>query len=167
MQAMAKVFIGIGSNLGDRESHCGSAINLLIESGISVLKRSAMIETKPWGVTDQPVFLNMVIEIETGLKPHELLTLLKKTEHAVGRTETVRWGPRVIDLDILFYEDAVLKTHDLEIPHPRISEREFVLRPLAEIAPDIVHPVLKKSIRELLRAFPQSKKPKSQAPNNK
>ena len=148
---MAKVFIGIGSNLGNRETHCSNAINLLIESGISVLKRSAMIETKPWGVTDQPVFLNMVIEIETGLQPHELLTLLKKTERAVGRTDTVRWGPRVIDLDILLYDDSVLKTPDLEIPHPLMSEREFVLRPLAEIAPDIIHPVLRKSIKTLVK----------------
>jgi 2-amino-4-hydroxy-6-hydroxymethyldihydropteridine diphosphokinase len=154
MQAMAKVFIGIGSNLGNRETHCSNAINLLIESGISVLKRSAMIETKPWGVTDQPVFLNMVIEIETGLQPLELLTLLKKTERAVGRRDTVRWGPRVIDLDILLYDDSVLKTPDLEIPHPLMTEREFVLRPLAEIAPYIIHPVLRKSIKTLVKELP-------------
>jgi 2-amino-4-hydroxy-6-hydroxymethyldihydropteridine diphosphokinase len=151
MGIMAKAFIGIGSNLGNRVEHCDNAIKLLETGGISVLKRSVMIETKPWGVTDQPEFINMVIEIETDLPPDALLALLKKTERAVGRTETVRWGPRVIDLDILLYGDSVLKTPQLEIPHPRISEREFVLRPLAEIAPDTIHPVMKKSIRTLLK----------------
>ena len=148
---MPKAFIGIGSNLGEREANCDNAIHLLIDSGISVLKRSAMTETKPWGVTDQPEFLNMVIEIETSLKPDELLTLLKKTERAAGRADTVRWGPRVIDLDILLYDDLVIRTPELKIPHPLISEREFVLRPLAEIAPDTIHPVLKKSIKTLLK----------------
>lgn len=166
MDIVAKVFIGIGSNLGNREKHCSDAIHLLETSGISVLKRSVMIETKPWGVTDQPEFINMAIEIETDLRPDELLALLKKTERAVGRTDTVRWGARVIDLDILLYNDSVLKTPQLEIPHPRISEREFVLRPLAEIAPDTIHPVIGKSIRKLLEEINISVKPKTQAPNN-
>jgi 2-amino-4-hydroxy-6-hydroxymethyldihydropteridine diphosphokinase len=148
---MPKAFIGVGSNLGNREKHCNNAVRFLEESGIAVLKRSTMIETEPWGVTEQPSFMNMVIEIMTDLNPAELLALLKKTERASGRTGTIRWGPRIIDLDILFYDDRVVKTPDLEIPHPRISEREFVLRPLAEIAPDIVHPVLKKNVRTLLR----------------
>jgi dihydroneopterin aldolase/2-amino-4-hydroxy-6-hydroxymethyldihydropteridine diphosphokinase len=148
---MPKAFIGIGSNLGNREEQCNNAVRLLEDSGISVLKRSTMIETEPWGFTEQPAFINMVIEIATDLNPAELLVLLKKTERAAGRTDTVRWGPRVMDLDILFYNDCVIKTPALEIPHPRISEREFVLRSLAEIAPDTVHPVLKKSVRTLLQ----------------
>jgi dihydroneopterin aldolase/2-amino-4-hydroxy-6-hydroxymethyldihydropteridine diphosphokinase len=149
--SVPKAFIGIGSNLGNRQEHCNNAVRLLEESGISVLKRSTMIETEPWGVTEQPAFINMVIEIATDLNPYELLDLLKKTERAAGRTGTFRWGPRVMDLDILFYEDFVIKTPVLEIPHPRISEREFVLRSLAEIAPDAVHPVLEKSVRTLLK----------------
>jgi dihydroneopterin aldolase/2-amino-4-hydroxy-6-hydroxymethyldihydropteridine diphosphokinase len=149
--SVPKAFIGIGSNLGNRQEHCNNAVRLLEEGGISVLKRSTMIETEPWGVTEQPAFINMVIEIATDLNPDELLDLLKKTERAAGRTGTFRWGPRIMDLDILFYEDFVIKTPVLEIPHPRIGEREFVLRSLAEIAPDTVHPVLKKSVRTLLR----------------
>jgi len=153
---MAKVFIGLGSNLGTRRENCESAISRIREAGVSVLARSALTETKPWGVTEQPDFLNMVIEIETHLKPHDLLALLKNVERTLGRTDTYRWGPRVIDLDILLYDDVVMKTADLEIPHPRISEREFVLHSLAEIAPGIIHPVLKKSMKTLLQEVVRS-----------
>ena len=109
-----------------------------------------MIETEPWGITEQPKFINMAIKVKTDLEPGELLELLKKIESETGRQPGTRWGSRAIDLDILFYDDLIFKTVDLEIPHPAIAEREFVLKPLAEIAPDSVHPVLKKSIRELL-----------------
>ncbi|NOZ68551.1 MAG: 2-amino-4-hydroxy-6-hydroxymethyldihydropteridine diphosphokinase [Deferribacteres bacterium] len=109
-----------------------------------------MIETEPWGLREQPKFINMAVEIETEAPPHELLRLLKDIEAAIGRQPSVRMGPRVIDLDILMYDDLHLKTPDLEIPHPRIKYRDFVLRPLAEIAPDTIHPVHKKRIRELL-----------------
>lgn len=147
---MLTAYIGIGSNLGSREENCERAIKLLIENGVTVTKRSSMIETKPWGVKEQEDFLNLAIEIETSLSPDELLKLLKKIEVEVGRLPTTRWGPRIIDLDILFYDDLIITTPELEIPHPRISEREFVLKSLAEIAPDKVHPVLGKSIRKLL-----------------
>jgi len=147
---MSTVYIGIGSNLGSREDNCRAAIRHLVDNGIKVLKLSSMIETEPWGVREQPKFINMAIEAETGLDPEELLRLLKKIEADIGRRPTVHWGPRLIDLDILLYDDLVLKTPDLEIPHPGIADRYFVLRPLADIAAEIIHPVLNKSIKSLL-----------------
>jgi 2-amino-4-hydroxy-6-hydroxymethyldihydropteridine diphosphokinase len=147
---MSTAYIGIGSNLGYREENCERAIKLLIANGITVTKRSSMTETEPWGVKEQPNFINMAVEIKTGLTPDELLRLLKNIEVDVGRLPTSHWGPRIIDLDILLYDDVIMKTPDLEIPHPGLSEREFVLKPLAEIAPDKIHPVLKKSVKKLL-----------------
>ncbi len=144
------VYVGIGSNLGNREENCLKAIRLMEEQGIKVVKRSSLYETEPWGVKDQPMFINMVIEAETELGPEELLTVLKSIESAMGRTETKRWGPRVIDLDILFYNNLILDTPELRIPHPYIQERPFVLTPLGEIAPELEHPVLKKKIKELI-----------------
>lgn len=146
---MPTAYIGIGSNLGSREGNCKQAIKLLLESGIKVTKLSSMIETEPWGVKDQPKYINMAAKIETGLEPIKLLHLLKDIEDEMGRMQAVRWGPRVIDLDILFYDDLIIKTPDLEIPHPLIKDREFVLRPLLEIEPELRHPLLKKSVKEL------------------
>ena len=153
---MPTAYIGIGSNLGDREENCERAIKLLEAGKINVIKRSSMIETEPWGVEDQPKFINMAVEIETDLTPGELLQFLKKIEDEIGRSPAERWRPRIIDLDILLYNDFILKTPELEIPHSHIAEREFVLKPLAEIAPDKIHPVLEKSIKDLLLQFPQS-----------
>jgi len=148
---MAIVYIGLGSNLGDRHKNCLRAIELLKQNGLLVTRQSSMYETEPWGLTGQPEFVNMAVEAETGLAPETLLALLKKIEKDMGRRDTLRWGPRSIDLDILLYDDITMNTDDLTIPHPLMHEREFVLRPLSEIAEEKVHPVLKKKIGELLK----------------
>jgi len=153
---MPTAYIGIGSNLGNREENCDKSIQLIEEdSRIKITKRSSMSETEPWGIKDQPKFINMAVEIVTDLKPKALLSLLKKIETESGRSPGRRWGPRVIDLDILFYDDLVLKIPGLEIPHPEICKRDFVLIPLKEIAPEKLHPVLKKKIKELLQEMPE------------
>lgn len=141
---MAIAYIGIGSNLGDRQENCLHAIYLLEKKGIIIKKRSSMYETEPWGIKEQPNFINMAIEIETYLNPKELLKILKKVESEIGREESSKWGPRSIDLDILLFNDLIFIEDDLKIPHPLMHERSFVLRPLCEIAPDKIHPVLKK-----------------------
>lgn len=147
---MAKVYIGIGSNLGEREDNCLRAIGLLGENGINVSKKSSLYETEPWGMKEQPRFINMAVEAETELAAGELQKSLKSIESHMGRDKSApTWGPRIIDLDILLYDSLVIDGPDLKIPHPLMHEREFVLRPLSEIAPDAVHPVLGKTIKEL------------------
>lgn len=153
---MSIVYIGLGSNIGNREENCKLAIRLLKENGIRVKKQSGMFETEPWGVKNQPMFINMAIEIETGKKPDELLGILKNIEKQMGRTETLKWGQRVIDLDILLYSDLIIETPQLEIPHPFMHEREFVLKPLAEIAPHKKHPVSGKTIKEMFDCLKQN-----------
>jgi 2-amino-4-hydroxy-6-hydroxymethyldihydropteridine diphosphokinase len=147
---MSTAYIGIGSNLGNREKNCAKALALIEGKGIKIVKPSSMIETEPWGVREQPKFMNMAVEVTTDLLPDQLLRKLKDVEAELGRTKTTRWGPRIIDLDILFYNDMVMSSPELEIPHPHMHEREFVLISLCEIAPDKIHPVLKKSVREML-----------------
>lgn len=146
---MSVSYIGIGSNLGNRHKNCLHAIELLEERGVLVQKRSSLYETVPWGVKDQPSFINMVVQIETTLKPDELLRLLKDIEKEIGRQDSIHWGPRIIDLDILLFNTLVLNEKKLQIPHPYLHEREFVLRPLNEIAPDVIHPVFHMSIDKL------------------
>jgi 2-amino-4-hydroxy-6-hydroxymethyldihydropteridine diphosphokinase len=155
---MPIVHIGIGSNLGDRRNNCLKAVALLEAGGVKVLKRSSLYETEPWGVKEQPRFMNMAVEAETDVTPRELLSLLKKIESLMGRTVTVKWGPRTIDLDILFYGDVIMKEPDLEIPHPLMHSRDFVLDPLGEIAAQKVHPLLHRTIAELRAECRRKKK---------
>ncbi len=145
------VYLALGTNLGDRPANLRAAIAALA-SIVTVLAESPVYETPPWGVTDQPPFLNMAIKGETRLDPLALLTELKRLETRLGRRPSIRYGPRLIDVDILFYDDLILNTPELVIPHPRLHERAFVLVPLADLAPDLAHPVLGKSVRELLAA---------------
>jgi 2-amino-4-hydroxy-6-hydroxymethyldihydropteridine diphosphokinase len=149
------VFIGSGSNLGDRLASLSNAAEQL-SPGVRVLKSSKVYETPPWGFEVQPVFLNQVLQTETDLDPLELLGYLKHIEQKMGRKTTFRYGPRAIDLDILFYDGLIISSETLQIPHPMIAERAFVLVPMSEIAPDFIHPVLGKSMSELAQCVDRS-----------
>jgi 2-amino-4-hydroxy-6-hydroxymethyldihydropteridine diphosphokinase len=148
---VAIAYISIGSNLGNRQKNCCRAIELIEKRGIVVKKKSSMYETEPWGVTDQPLFINMALEVETELEPYHLLKTLKDIEKEIGRGETFKWGPRIIDLDILLFDNLFLRDNSLKIPHPLLQERDFVLKPLCDIAPEKIHPLLKVKICDLLK----------------
>jgi len=144
-------YIGIGSNLGDKLHHCEKGISEILKiDRHRLLAKSSLFKTQPIGYTSQDWFVNGVIKIETDLDALELFRTLKTIESQLGRTETFRWGPRTIDLDILFFDDVEIHTEELQIPHPQIQNRQFVLIPLAEIDRNLIHPVLKKPIQELL-----------------
>ncbi len=145
------VFIAIGSNMESPAANCRQAMDRLAESpGMTLLARSSLYRSEPFGKTDQDWFVNAVVRIDTSLSPEELLQMCQSIEQEMGRTRSEKWGPRIIDLDILFYDDLILKREGLEIPHPGIPGRSFVLVPMNEIAPDSIHPQLKKPVKTLL-----------------
>lgn len=136
-----KAFLGLGSNLGDRQSYLDAACReLAAHPLIRIMQASSLYETEPAGYREQGWFLNQVVQVETALDPEGLLSVTQGIENKLGRKRLIRWGPRVIDLDILLYGNSVVNTPDLIIPHPRMYERQFVLAPLREITPDILHP---------------------------
>jgi 2-amino-4-hydroxy-6-hydroxymethyldihydropteridine diphosphokinase len=146
---MAKIYLGLGSNVGNRARNIYSALRCL-QDEIQLDRISSLYETQPVGYSHQAWFLNLVCAGETHLSPEDLLVLAKRIEREMGREEGIRFGPRIVDIDILFYDGLIMATPQLEIPHPRLAERGFVLIPLNEIAPGLPHPRLKLSVRELL-----------------
>jgi 2-amino-4-hydroxy-6-hydroxymethyldihydropteridine diphosphokinase len=136
---MSRAFLGLGSNLGDKAANIREAVRLLeVDPDTQVVARSSFYSTAPVGYLDQDDFINAVVEIQTSRSPLELLGLCHQIEQSLGRIRILRWGPRTMDMDILWYDDVVLESPELTLPHPRMSERAFVLVPLAEIAPEIV-----------------------------
>lgn len=142
------IYLALGTNLGDRAANLKQAIAAMPPQ-ITVKAKSSVYETPPWGYEEQPKFLNQVLKAKTYLDPDTLLKHLKRLEVALGRKESFTNGPRLIDMDILFYDDLIVNTPTLTIPHPRLHERAFVLMPLMDISPELVHPVLQKSIHDL------------------
>ncbi|MCS7203288.1 MAG: 2-amino-4-hydroxy-6-hydroxymethyldihydropteridine diphosphokinase [Thermodesulfovibrio sp.] len=147
---MHRVFLSIGSNIGDKEKNCYLAVEKLREKGLIINKISPLYITEPWGYKKQPDFANIVIEVFTTFQPLELLYLVKNIEKQMGRKDTFKYGPRIIDIDIIFFDDIVYESPELKIPHPKMQERYFVLRPLCDIDPEFVHPLIKKTVKELL-----------------
>lgn len=147
---MNKVFLGIGSNLGDREANLKEAVKGLGETIGTIISCSSVYETEPWGFETEEQFLNMVVEADTKLNPSGLLGAILMTEAKLGRTRSGKqYSSRLIDIDILLFNDLIMNEEALQIPHPHLHKRKFVLVPLCEIAPEVVHPVYKKTISEL------------------
>lgn len=136
-----KAYLSLGSNLGERSNYLGAAISNLSKcKGIKVCKESSVYETEPWGLAEQPVYWNMVLEIETDLDPFELLHVCQEVENNLGRKRIIRWGPRTVDIDVLLYDNIVVDKPELVLPHPHLEEREFVLAPLRELRPELILP---------------------------
>ncbi len=151
---MTTTFLSLGSNEGDRKAWIERAISMIEEQCGTMLIKSGFYETAAWGVRDQADFLNMVMAIHTVLKPEQLLETVLGIEKILGRHRDKKWGPRIIDIDILFYDDVVMTSAELSIPHPFIQDRRFILVPLVEIAPGYVHPILNKTAAQLLSECP-------------
>jgi 2-amino-4-hydroxy-6-hydroxymethyldihydropteridine diphosphokinase len=149
---MKTAYLGLGSNVGDREANLRAAIERLPAPDLRVLRVSPVYETEPVDFTRQRWFLNLVVEAETSLFPMQLLARVARIERALGRVRAVPKGPRTIDIDILLYGKAVIQSDALEIPHPRMAERRFVLAPLADLAPDLRHPIAHRTVSEMLDA---------------
>ncbi|MBI1744454.1 2-amino-4-hydroxy-6-hydroxymethyldihydropteridine diphosphokinase [Candidatus Acetothermia bacterium] len=155
---MARAYIGLGSNVGDREVFLEKAIEMLGDSKrVKILRRAGFYETEPVGREDQPWFINTVAEIETSCSPEKLLAYTHSIELKLGRHQREHWGPREIDLDILLYENRVLDTPTLKVPHPQLHQRRFVLAPLCELAPDLIHPIFQRPLRKLLEGLSDNK----------
>ena len=146
---MHTAYVAFGSNIGEKESYIKRALEKIEKSGMKIIKVSPIYETEPYGVLDQDSFLNGVVKIETNLTPENLIEVLLDIERQLDRVRERRWGPRTIDLDIIFYDDLIINKNNLIIPHKDMENREFVLKPLCDIDENFIHPVLKKSVRQL------------------
>lgn len=151
-QKFHEAYLITGTNLGNRWANIERAASEIEQHTGTILRRSSIFETEPWGITDQPGFYNQVLQIATLLQPEELLAKTLLIEEKMGRIRAERYGARIIDIDILFFDDLIMNTAQLTIPHPRIAERNFVLAPLAETAPHLVHPQLHQTITALWKA---------------
>lgn len=147
---MTTVYLLLGSNENNRQHNLEQALKLMALKGCEILNLSGLYETEAWGLKEQQAFINQAAEVRTALPPLQLLSTLKSIEKEVGRVETVKWGPRVIDIDILFYGTAIINEPELKVPHPFLHQRRFTLAPLNEIASQLVHPVLNKTLEQLL-----------------